>query len=266
MNRDGANTWVLKLKMSRGSDLDNIPLCWTGKMLRKESAGRPTARSLFDLIVNSKTARDRHFAFSGLCCQPNGDQYAEQSSSSDVIAKSRHHPTHTGTSTTGGVPLIDHKNPPYIQSPDGSLDPRQYARRVPATPASPPAPLRASLFAAMRDSDAGRLRAVIQDGVDTQPEDVFGERPLYKVMSSGKEEIARVLLGGGTEVNAQNRRGYMALHMAAFKRNGDLVRLLLEEGADATVRASDGWTALHMAASEKSIEVLGSTRGGGVVL
>ena len=55
-----------------------------------------------------------------------------------------------------------------------------------------------------------------------------------------------MLVGLGTEVDAQTQKGGTALHAAATRRHVEAVKVLLELGADADARNSEGRTpAMH---------------------
>jgi uncharacterized protein len=65
-----------------------------------------------------------------------------------------------------------------------------------------------------------------------------------------EEEMAKLLLASGAEVNAvaRNAMKVRPLHSAAASRNVTLVRILLEHGASPNVSQQGGWTPLHSAA------------------
>lgn len=70
-----------------------------------------------------------------------------------------------------------------------------------------------------------------------------GDSALDYACSSGHLEVAMLLVGGGADVNAQDSRGWGALHNSCTKLNSksvELVEFLLESGADPLRLNSDG--------------------------
>ncbi len=73
--------------------------------------------------------------------------------------------------------------------------------------------------------------------------------PLAQAAAGGREDIVRMLLAQGSDINAGNSHGQTPLHLAADQGNSGVVKLLLEQGAmvDA-VETVAGYTPLHYAA------------------
>ena len=99
-------------------------------------------------------------------------------------------------------------------------------------------------------------KAAVRKALEKQPELVHcrdtreyreGFTPLHCASASGYEEMARVLLEHGAEVNAQNSNGWTPLHYASNRGHEDVARVLLEHGADVNVRNVNGWTPLYFA-------------------
>lgn len=70
------------------------------------------------------------------------------------------------------------------------------------------------------------------------------------ILASGRDhnEIAKILIEAGANVNAQNDTGYTALLTATRSCNPELVKILIEAGANVNTRDNDGDTALMIAA------------------
>ena len=111
----------------------------------------------------------------------------------------------------------------------------------------------------------GQITVLIQDSL--VPKMVFGNPPTYKdhdrkceqlIDSAAKGRRADVeqLLREGANVNARNRYGMMALHVAARSGFVELVNFLLVCGADVNAKAGDGCSALHWAAAAGRKEVV----------
>lgn len=74
---------------------------------------------------------------------------------------------------------------------------------------------------------------------------------LVMAVMKRNEDLARMLLRYGANVNAQDTKGDTALMCAAFAGQLDMVELLLDNKADANIKNDSQWTAL-MAACAKS--------------
>ena len=87
---------------------------------------------------------------------------------------------------------------------------------------------------------SGNLEAVRQHiaaGSDINIRDPFGgSSPLISATVFGKDDIAKVLIDAGADLNIQNNDGSTALHTAAFFCRPAMVKLLLEKGADKTIK------------------------------
>jgi len=107
----------------------------------------------------------------------------------------------------------------------------------------------ASLFAAIA---AGSVKAVEQslaDGARLEDLDpAAGWTPLSMAAFLGHEDIARLLLEKGAQVDARNKDKSSALHGAAFMDRVSLVELLLARGAKGDALDGRGSTPLHSAA------------------
>jgi ankyrin len=68
---------------------------------------------------------------------------------------------------------------------------------------------------------------------------------LHSAAEFGREDVARILLAHGADVNARDEYGQTPLHSAAVYGNLDLVRLLLDRGADVDAWTDGGSTPLH---------------------
>jgi ankyrin repeat protein len=67
--------------------------------------------------------------------------------------------------------------------------------------------------------------------VDWQDEDNSNQTPLHKAAMKGNEEITRMLIDAGADVNVQNRNGETPLHWAARYRKVEIARMLIDAGA-----------------------------------
>lgn len=67
-------------------------------------------------------------------------------------------------------------------------------------------------------------------------------------------EVARVIIDLGADVNQKNRDHYTVLYVATELNNYDLVAYLLDNGADVNVvcRGDRNWTPLHRAVANRN--------------
>jgi ankyrin repeat protein len=93
---------------------------------------------------------------------------------------------------------------------------------------------------------------LLDHGANAMLETDEGKSALHMVSRGkyGSEEhgigIARLLLGRGLDVNAQEKDGWTSLHCAAFKGRVEVAQFLLDHGANATLETKEGETALHL--------------------
>lgn len=73
---------------------------------------------------------------------------------------------------------------------------------------------------------------------------IEGDRPLHLASYYGKEDIVRLLLAAGADLDVLDGEGWSSLHRAAYQGRSDTVRLLLERGAIVETRSEDGYTPL----------------------
>jgi len=91
------------------------------------------------------------------------------------------------------------------------------------------------------------IRALLEDGADSNPTDHAGFPPLIAALSCSNPhpgapgrpdvaEIIQLLLSFGADPNQRGLNDYAPLHMAASERNLRAVEILLEAGADPRLR------------------------------
>src|SRR5262245_12003353 len=75
------------------------------------------------------------------------------------------------------------------------------------------------------------------------------QTPLHLAARFGRDDLAAVLLNGGADPNARDKRGDRPLHLAAEYGHPAVARLLLVRGATLDAAGSMDRTPLHAAAS-----------------
>ena len=78
-----------------------------------------------------------------------------------------------------------------------------------------------------------------------------GDTPLHSTVQWGYEEIVKLLLSNGAEVNVTNHYGQNPLHYACVFRQKEIVKKLLNAGADVNAKDDDGHTPLGLASFPK---------------
>jgi ankyrin repeat protein len=116
------------------------------------------------------------------------------------------------------------------------------------------------LFDAARTGDLARIKKLLEDGVyvdgaDDEPGGK-GETPLLAAVSKGQAAAVELLLDNGADQTRVNQDREAALHLAAKGGRNDIIKVLLAHGGDvnmATKREGDylyGLTPLHLAVVE----------------
>ena len=108
----------------------------------------------------------------------------------------------------------------------------------------------------IRDVSSNDVEAV-RDAVGREPAqlravDLDGNTPLHIAARGGYDEMLKVLIDAGADVNAANRAGFTPLASAllSFEKNQpDIVRALIDAGARKDVQLADGRSLRQLAAS-----------------
>jgi ankyrin repeat protein len=93
------------------------------------------------------------------------------------------------------------------------------------------------------------IRILLEKGADINVRDKWGRTALMIAAKSGQSEIVRLLLDWEADLHARDERGYTAMMYAAWKGHSEIVRMLLDRGAD--VNGADlktGYTSVLLAA------------------
>lgn len=111
------------------------------------------------------------------------------------------------------------------------------------------------LHAAAVNGQFDMAAMLIANGADTAVRTVHRETPLHWAVSSDVRLIP-LLAANGVPVNALDRNGRTALHLAAMKGNRDGAIALLGEGADRTLRDNNSESPAELAARHEHWELV----------
>jgi ankyrin repeat protein len=102
---------------------------------------------------------------------------------------------------------------------------------------------------------------LIADGINVDVRSGVGNfnlTPLGLAAASGQEDVVKLLLEHGSQINARDPDGYTPLHRACHSEDGlSVTRLLLEKGADVNAATYDGCTPLSEACLYGCISLFG---------
>ncbi|RPB13648.1 ankyrin repeat protein, partial [Morchella conica CCBAS932] len=82
-----------------------------------------------------------------------------------------------------------------------------------------------------------------------------GSNPLHKAVKSGIQNVSKLLIHRGANVNEQNNLGWTALHIAAAYGK-PIHLLLLKEGAEINAKDIHGQTPLHKAVQKEEESII----------
>ena len=108
------------------------------------------------------------------------------------------------------------------------------------------------LFAAVEGGDVHDVELALRWGGGLEGRDEQGDTPLHRAAKYGREDIVRLLISRGAEVDARNIEDYTPLHVA---RNCGTVDALLAAGAVVGGVGALGNTPLHMAVYDPVVTV-----------
>jgi ankyrin repeat protein len=104
---------------------------------------------------------------------------------------------------------------------------------------------------------AEAARALLGAGarVDVYSTNELWVQPLHSAASGRHQEVCRLLIAAGADVNARQRHGYTPLHAAAQHGDSELIELFLSAGADPTAVKDGGQTPADTAEAAGHVDV-----------
>lgn len=104
-----------------------------------------------------------------------------------------------------------------------------------------------SLHAAVRLSDAERVRSCLEKGADVNTKDAAGLTPLHVAVNNKRRDVAELLISKRADLDARDKDGSTPLVLALDSRQRDMADLLISAGADLNASDGDGYTPLYHA-------------------
>jgi len=103
------------------------------------------------------------------------------------------------------------------------------------------------------------IKLLLECGANVNAQGKNGKTALHSAVEKGHEEVVKLLLECGANVDAQDKDGKSILQFAVEKQHEKFVKLLLECGANVHTQDKDGKTVLHCAVEkgqEKFVQLL----------
>ena len=100
------------------------------------------------------------------------------------------------------------------------------------------------------------LKVLIEQGINVNIQNKYGDTPLHFAISTNKFEIVKLLILKGANVNIQNNRGCTPLHFACCNNSVESVKLLIVNGSNVNIQDNNGDTPLQVAVREHAKECI----------
>ena len=110
---------------------------------------------------------------------------------------------------------------------------------------------------AASDGKENLVRKIIANGIDVDIRDPNNnDTALIVAAFWGRENMVKVLLSLGANINAQTQDGYTPMYWALYKNHRGVVSILIENKANLYIKTDTGLTLLHCAAKYGDLGVL----------
>lgn len=103
--------------------------------------------------------------------------------------------------------------------------------------------------------DLALVKKLIDSGVDVNLKNVVENTPLHWCAYTNREEIARLLIAKGANINTQDAYGNSPLRIAIERHNIAVADLLINN-TNINIQDDNGWTPLHHAILSDSIDMV----------
>jgi len=111
------------------------------------------------------------------------------------------------------------------------------------------------LHQAISRSREDMIKLLIEKGADVNAPNKRGEGPLWSWYGN-KLSICETLLAGGADINAKTKTGWTLLHKMAANGRPEAFKLLVSKGADVEAVTNDELTVLHRAIDGQTAELI----------
>ena len=118
------------------------------------------------------------------------------------------------------------------------------------------------LNTAAQIGDLDAVQMLVKAGAEINPSNPKRTAVLHDAVEFGQVDVVRFLLANGAQVDAPYG-GETALFSALHHRRQDLLKLLIEAGADVNVRNAQGYTPLMIAAQDDNLSLVRFLHGAG---
>jgi Ankyrin repeats (3 copies)/Ankyrin repeat len=96
----------------------------------------------------------------------------------------------------------------------------------------------------------------VENGVDIQMKDNYGQTPLHHAIIEKHLEIVQYLVENGVDMETKDDSGFTPLHHAIIEMHAEVVQYLVENGANIETKEHCGFTPLYMAILKNQYDIV----------
>ena len=114
------------------------------------------------------------------------------------------------------------------------------------------------IYQAAANGDIVEVENLLNQGVNVNMRLFPGDNstPIHWASSRGKDEVIKLLIARGADINASDKEGATVLMVAWMTKNPTTINLLLKHGADVNIKDKEGWSILRHAVGEGNGELV----------